>query len=121
MFCSISYITGTSTHVLDRHIFELNRFLSIDEIRAYLQSKGVLSAAEIEQLLNLSTAPNVTNSTIIAKLVGMLRGKGDEGLVIFKRGLEATLDGTGHAAILQTLNEDEEYLDIERSYNTPQH
>ena len=70
-----------------------------------LRSRGALTSDEMEQLLDLSCR-GLDRGTIIETLMGYIESKGDEGIMNFMSALEETQDGTGHASIIQSLNED---------------
>ena len=68
----------------------------------------------MEQLLDLSIR-GLERATIIETLMKYIKSKGDEGMINFMSALEETQDGTGHATILQILNDDDDLYEAEES------
>lgn len=81
--------------------------MNVEEIRLSLRARGSLTDDEMEKLTEMSVR-EVHRVTIIETLIKYLKSKGDEGMLNFKMALEETQDGTGHATILDILNEDDE-------------
>ena len=103
-----------TVHPLDRHILAINQYLNIGLIRMSLISRGALTDDEKEQLLGLSIR-GLERATIIETLMKYIKSKGDEGMINFMSALEETRDGTGHASILQILNEDDAFCEAEET------
>ena len=79
-----------------------------------LRSRGALTGDEMEQLLDLSCR-GLDRGTVIETLMGYIKSKGDEGIMNFMSALEETQDGTGHASIIQILNEDDAFNEVEEN------
>ena len=73
-----------------------------------LRSKGALTDEEMEQLLDLSIKGS-DRATIVETLIKYMKSKGGEGMTNFMSALEETQDGTGHATIIQILNDDDAF------------
>ena len=79
-----------------------------------LRSRGALTSDEMEQLLDLSYR-GLDRATVIETLMGYIKSKADEGMMNFMSALEETQDGTGHASIIQILNEDDAFNEVEEN------
>ena len=79
-----------------------------------LRSKGALTDEEMEQLLDLSIK-GLERATIVETLMKYIKSKGGEGMTNFMSALEETQDGTGHATIIQILNDDDAFNEVEEN------
>ena len=110
----LGIIFCNAVHPLDRHILAINQYLNIGLIRMSLRSKGALTGEEMEQLLDL-TIKGLDRATIIETLMKYIKSKSGEGMRNFISALEETQDGTGHATIIQILNEDDTFNGVEEN------
>ena len=113
MILGLHYLC-TAVHPLDRHILDINQYLNIGLIRLSLRSKGALTGEEMEQLLDLSCR-GLDRATVIETLMGYIKSKGGEGMENFMSALEETQDGTGHATIIQILNDDDTFSGVQEN------
>ena len=79
-----------------------------------LRSKGALTDEEMEQLLDLSIK-GLDRATIVEMLMKYIKSKGSEGMMNFMSALEETQGGTGHATIIQILNDDDAFNEVEQN------
>ena len=106
------YFLRCAVHPLDRHILAINQYLNIGLIQTSLRSKGTLTDEEMEQLLDLSIK-GLDRAVIVETLMKYMKSKGGEGMTNFMSALEETQDGTGHATIIQILNDDDAFNEVE--------
>ena len=69
----------------------------------------------MEQLLDLTIKGLDRATRIVETLMKHIKSKGGEGMMNFMLALEETQDGTGHATIIQILNDDDAFNEVEKN------